>query len=190
MQNRKTSRWLSASVFALAATAALFLPTAVMAQDAATAGHSGSALIRHKLDTTVFDHLSFKDTDIVEVIGFLRQKTRELDPDKVGINFVVRTDITPNDHVHRAITLDLQKVNLSGILDAISTETNFAYSVEEYAVYICPALDESADVRVRTYSVPAGFFSDVGPGSAVDVTDRLIAKGIRFPGNAADPNGK
>ena len=190
MQNRKTSRWLSASVFALAATAALFLPTAVMAQDAATAGHSGSALIRHKLDTTVFDHLSFKDTDIVEVIGFLRQKTRELDPDKVGINFVVRTDITPNDHVHRAVSFDLKQVNLSQVLDAISTQTNFAYAVEDYAVYISPSVDESQDLRVRTFSVPAGFFSNVGSGSAIDVTNEMTAKGIRFPGNEADSTGK
>ena len=187
MRYRAGQPWVNAAIFAVAA---LMLTTGVMAQDTTTPAPSARALLRHKLDSTNNDKLSFKDTDIVQVIGFLRQKSRELDPDKVGINFVVRTDITPNDHVHSAVTLDLQKVNLSGILDAISTETNFAYSVEEYAVYICPALDESADVRVRTYSVPAGFFSDVGPGSAVDVTDRLIAKGIRFPGNAADPNGK
>jgi general secretion pathway protein D len=198
-------------------------------------GPSKRAAIQHKLESIVIDKVNFEKLDIGSVIQFLQEKSKELDPDHQGINFVLRltsdtpppatdatapggaaapTGATPpaaapggattpdasgsgNHTIHREVSITLTDVPLADVLGYIIQQTNLQYSVEDYAVYLRPSIDEGETLTVRTFLVPPGFFSgsslQVNLGATTDSTtttinslivnvqQSLVDKGIRFP---------
>ena len=86
------------------------------------------------------------------------------------------------------------------LLNYITRQTNLQFSVEDYAVYLRPSIDEGETLTVRTFLVPPNFFtgttlrvtapSTTDPSSttvtnvSVKVTDELSSRGIRFPNGA------
>jgi general secretion pathway protein D len=186
---------------------------------------SNRAVINRKLSSIIIDKVNFEKLDIAAVIQFLQQKSKELDPDHQGINFVLRltTDTTPTPDatappapaaapgatpdanaihpIHREVSITLTDVPLSEVLGYIIQQTNLQYSVEDYAVYLRPSIDEGENLTVRTYLVPPNFFSgsalrvtitaptDTAPTTVESVTvkvqDDLANKGIRFPSGAS-----
>ena len=200
---------------------------------------SNRANITRKLQSIVIDKVNFEKLDIAAVIQFLQQKSKELDPDHQGINFVLRlssdTTIPPdansavppaapatppsaapdgttpapaapdaapaNRPIHREVSITLENVPLSEVLGYVISQTNLQYSVEDYAVYLRPSVDEGETLTVRTFLVPPNFFegsqlrvqlapttSDVPTsitGISVDAQKTLTDKGIRFPAGAS-----
>jgi general secretion pathway protein D len=187
---------------------------------------SNRANITRKLQSIIIDKVNFEKLDIAAVIQFLQQKSKELDPDHQGINFVLRlsSDTTPapdagaaaapaagapadasaaaaSAHtIHREVSITLSDVPLSEVLGYIIQQTNLQYSVEDYAVYLRPSIDEGETLSVRTFLVPPGFFdgstlrvtvaapTDAQPSTVesirVEVQQQLADKGIRFPAGA------
>ncbi|HEV3272506.1 MAG TPA: hypothetical protein VGZ93_10035 [Candidatus Methylacidiphilales bacterium] len=207
-------------------------------------GLSNRAKITHKLESIVIDRVNFEKLDIASVIQFLQQKSKELDPDHEGINFVLRlntetappadatggeapptetapTGVPPAEGtaptegapapegappaldahpIRREVSITLSDVPLSEILGYIVSQTNLQYSVEDYAVYLRPSVDEGETLSVRTFLVPPDFWQ----GSTLDVTlspptdtttstvsnviinvqQQLTDKGIHFPPGA------
>ena len=43
-----------------------------------------------KLNEIVIDHIDFEEVSITQVVQFLKHKSKDLDPDRVGVNFVLR----------------------------------------------------------------------------------------------------
>jgi general secretion pathway protein D len=183
---------------------------------------SNRAKIQHKLESIVIDKVNFEKLDIAAVIQFLQQKSKELDPDKEGINFVLRlnsdlvpapTDpnapapapgaapAAPPPSIHREVSITLENVPLSEILSYIIQQTNLQFSVEDYAVYLRPSIDEGETLTVRTFLVPPGFFEgstlrvtlaaatdsalSTVEGVSVDAQKTLADKGIRFPAGSS-----
>jgi len=209
-------------------------------------GLSHRAEITHKLQSIIIDKVNFEKLDIAEVIQFLQQKSKELDPDHQGINFVLRltadtsvpTDTTgaaapaaaapaaaapaaaappaagappvdaaaaaaattPQHAIHREVSITLTDVPLSEVLGYIIEQTNLQYTVEDYAVYLRPSIDEGETLSVRTFLVPPNMFqgstlkvtvaapTDNAPSTVesvrVDAQQALTDKGIRFPAGA------
>jgi general secretion pathway protein D len=189
---------------------------------------SNRALINHKLSSIIIDKVNFEKLDIAAVIQFLQQKSKELDPDHQGINFVLRltsnttppADATPAaggaaapapaageapptdtaHSIHREVSITLTDVPLSEVLSYVLQQTNLQSSVEDYAVYLRPSIDEGETLTVRTFLVPPNFFPGGGlhvtVGNATDastttiesvkqdVVQQLTDKGIRFPAGA------
>jgi len=191
---------------------------------------SNRAEITKKLQSIIIDKVNFEKLDIAAVIQFLQEKSKELDPDHEGINFVLRlnsdadasaaaggdatatpaagaapADATaaaaaPLHPIHREVSITLTDVPLSEVLGYIIQQTNLQYSVEDYAVYLRPSIDEGETLSVRTYLVPPDFFTgsqlrvtvaattDAQPTTIeslkTDVTQALTDKGIRFPPGA------
>ncbi len=98
------------------------------------------------------------------------------------------------------MSITLTDVPLADVLQYIVNQTNLQFSVEDYAVYLRPSIDEGETLSVRTYLVPPNFFegsslhvvlgattSEV-PTSitsvSVDAQKALIDKGIHFPAGA------
>jgi general secretion pathway protein D len=187
-------------------------------------GLSNRAKITHKLESIIIDKVNFEKLDIASVIQFLQQKSKELDPDHEGINFVLRlnsetapptdttgaaaggaatptgaasTDASAAHPIHREVSITLTDVPLSEILGYIISQTNLQYSVEDYAVYLRPSIDEGETLSVRTYLVPPDFFqgstlavtlapTDSSTPTTIEnvsikVQQQLTDKGIRFP---------
>jgi general secretion pathway protein D len=182
---------------------------------------SNRANITRKLQSIVIDKVNFDKLDIATVIQFLTQKSKELDPDKKGINFVLRVttseaaappaggDATPatpgagttpaapaSPQIHREVSITVENIPLINILDFIVQQTNLQYSIEDYAVYLRPSIDEGETLTVRTFLAPPALFR----GSSLRVTaattgntpttidkvvsnvkQELINQGIRFP---------
>jgi general secretion pathway protein D len=185
-----------------------------------TTAPSERADITRKLQSLIIDKVNFDKLDIATVIQFLTQKSKEIDPDHVGINFVLRlTSDTPppstttptgapaaatpppaNQDIHREVSITLENVPLADILGYIVQQTNLQYSVEDYAVYLRPSIDEGETLTVRTFLAPANFFEGSGlsvggpatdPNAPVtvsavaqDAQPALVNRGIRFPAGA------
>jgi len=187
---------------------------------------SHRAEITRKLQSIIIDKVNFEKLDIAAVIQFLQQKSKELDPDHQGINFVLRlnsdvsapadaaaapTGATPaadataaaaaSGPIHREVSITLTDVPLSEILGYVISQTNLQYSVEDYAVYLRPSVDEGETLSVRTFLVPPNFFegstlkvtlgatTDTAPttieGVSANAQQSLTDKGIRFPAGAS-----
>jgi general secretion pathway protein D len=189
---------------------------------------SERADITRKLQSIVIPSVNFDKLDIAEVIQFLAQKSKELDPEHKGVNFVLRltTDTppaaaattptgatppagaaapaaapTPAQDIHRSVSITLDNVPLAEILRYIIQQTNLQDSIEDYAVYLRPSVDEGETLSVRTFLAPANFFSGAGlsispstsndPNAPLNVTQvtrdaqpELASRGIRFPAGA------
>jgi type II secretory pathway component HofQ len=86
-----------------------------------------------KLKSIVIDKIDFDQMDIADVLKFLAAKSKQLDPDKTGINFVL---VDPS--VHRAVTMKLEDVPMDSVLDLIGQQTGLRFSVDPYAVTCGP----------------------------------------------------
>jgi len=133
----KTTPWLS--VVSLSLLLAWTLPDQTNAQTtsgtpAPVSAHR-AAILRKLNSITV--SVNFDKTDIATVIDFLTKKSKELDPDKEGINFVLRLPDAPAK-THREISIILDNISLNDLLKEISQQTNLQCSVEDYAVVLHP----------------------------------------------------
>ena len=192
----------------------------------ANSSPSNRANITRKLQSIIIDKVNFDKLDIATVIQYLQQKSKELDPDHQGINFVLRltadaapvTDVSgatgatpapgadaaaaaPAHPIHREVSITLKDVPLADILGYVIAQTNLQYTVEDYAVYLRPSIDEGETLSVRTFLVPPNFFegsalkvtiaapTDQAPSTvssvASDAQQSLTDKGIRFPAGAS-----
>ena len=197
------------------------------------AGSSTRATITRKLQSIIIDKVNFEKLDVAAVIQFLQQKSKELDPDHQGVNFVLRltsnappptvgaapggaaaptgaapsaadaaaADAAAAHAIHREVSITLENVPLSEVLGYVISQTNLQYSVEDYAVYLRPSVDEGETLTVRTYLVPPNFFEgstlriSIAPSTSqtptsvdsvsVDAQKSLTDKGIRFPAGAS-----
>jgi hypothetical protein len=75
--------------------------------------------------------------DIAKILQYLGQRSRALDPDKQGVNFVL-ANIASTDNIQRQITLTTTNIALADLLVMVSQQTNLRYFVEDGAVYFKP----------------------------------------------------
>jgi hypothetical protein len=94
-------------------------------------------IIVGKLQTIVIDKVNLKGLDIAKALQLFAQRSKALDPDKVGVNFVLG-NITPADGIQRQITLATSNIALADLLVLITQQTNLRYFVEDNAVYFKP----------------------------------------------------
>jgi hypothetical protein len=138
--NKSLLRVRSALFVLLGTTAWLGLPRILPAQQAGagvTGAPAAHEMMVRKLKTIVIDKVDFDKMDIATVLQFLSKKSKELDPDKVGINFVL-ADLTGKHGIHREVTIKLDAVPLADLLGYITQQTNVNCSIEDYAVVFKP----------------------------------------------------
>ena len=191
--------------------------------DTGTAEVSNRAKIAEKLDNIRLDHVSFSRADVAYVIQFLNGKTRDLDPTHEGVNFVLRLTANalppppptpgaapagvalppPAPTIHREVSVNLEDITVRQFLNIVEQQTQLNFSIDDYAVYLRPSVDEGEFLNVRTFQAPPGLFDgsalsaapDTGAGGlpgvgappkvGVDVKAILTSKGIPFPGESS-----
>jgi general secretion pathway protein D len=167
------------------------------------------AEVFEKLETIIIPELNFTDVDVADAVKYLTDQSKALDPEKKGINFVLKVNAsapapaaTGNDAqapapapVQRSLSLNLRQVPLIEVLRFITNLTNLQFKVEEYAVFIFPNTETSDVLVVRSFSVPPNFFTvtprprgEAGATGAetvefvtADVKQELEQKGVKFP---------
>ncbi|MFQ3670018.1 MAG: hypothetical protein SNJ84_01015 [Verrucomicrobiia bacterium] len=165
------------------------------------AEQSRLADITDKLESIIIPELNFNEVDITDAVAYLQEQSKVLDPDKQGVNIVLKAEPTVIPGAGeatgpaiappiRSVNLNLREVPLMQVLELLTSTTNMQFKVDEFAVVILP-LNESADViQVRTFQgIPSAFFQGAGTDdarvgtrqAAVDVTRQLEERGVQFP---------
>lgn len=167
----------------------------------------GTDQIVAKLNTIIIPKIDLSDSPISEAVEYLKQKSRDQDPAKKGVNIFLKLGQTPATTSTQAVTpglaapsslpstgsspslttpephvtIALSNVPLYVALDYISKLSNLKLKIDPYAVSIVP-LSEPTDVMVtREYQVPPTFI----PPKPLD-----SAGSLPQPGSAGvpDPN--
>jgi general secretion pathway protein D len=155
--------------------------------------------IVRKLNEIIVPEINYREAVVSDVITFLSDESRRLDPDKVGVNIVLGGGIvaptgpaTPpaappaapgaapeaglpgggngNEVEGRKITLSLRNVPLIEALKYVTTLANLKYRVESSAVIVLPIDAPSGEMVTRVYPVNPGAFS-----ASVEVTNYTAA---------------
>ena len=142
----------------------------------------GATYILQKLKNIVIPVIDFEDTSVEEAIDYLRLRSIELDtfelnPERKGINFVIRKPrdgggdagglgdgglgATTEPGSLRIRELRLRNVPLAEALNYITEQTRLRWSVDEFAVTIKPATETEEDLFTRTFNVPPDFLSRI-----------------------------
>lgn len=169
----------------------------------------GIAYITEKLRRIEIPSVNFEEgTTVDEAIDFLRLRaseldTLELDPNKKGVNIVVRPPksgalggggdldaaegslLDGNDPGALRIenSLRLRNVPLAVALKYVCDATGLRYKVDNYAVILVPQTESGEDLFTRTFRVPPDFSAslssgqDGGPAADVDPFDTGAAAG-------------
>jgi len=153
----------------------------------------GVAYITEKLRRIIIPRIDFEDTTVEEAIDFLRLRsveldTLELDPDKKGVNFVIRRPRNTalggaaeaggldaavdapllgggDPGALRINELRLRNVPLAVALKYIGDATKLRYKVDDFAVTLVPQTETGEDLFTRTFRVPPDFQSLLSSGS-------------------------
>jgi len=153
---------------------------------------TGVAYITEKLRRIIIPRIDFEDTTVEEAIDFLRLRsaeldTLELDPDKKGVNFVIRRPRTTaiggdaggldaaaagdggllggsDPGALRISELRLRNVPLAVALKYIGDATKLRYKVDDFAVTLVPQTETGEDLFSRTFRVPPDFAASLNAG--------------------------
>ncbi|HEV7928389.1 MAG TPA: hypothetical protein VGR14_23755 [Verrucomicrobiae bacterium] len=136
--------------------------------------------ILSKLTNIIMDEVSF-DLPLKDALLKVRNESRKLDPDGIGVNFMINQDVegptsstndpTAGPHQAKDIGVDvtikisptLRNLRLADVLDAITkvADSPIRYTVEDYAVVFSPGLPETIPGLVlynKTFRVDARTF--------------------------------
>lgn len=75
----------------------------------------GSASTEARMKTIIFEKIDFRSISFVDAVDYLRYQAKELDPQKKGINIIVKTKGGHNPK----LTLQMGKTSLHGALKTI-----------------------------------------------------------------------
>jgi general secretion pathway protein D len=113
--------------------------------------------ISTRLRTLMLPRVTLQDASLEEVVEFLRIRSREVDPAKRGVDFVLKV---PAEARNKTITLDLSEIPLDEVLRYATQNTGTVYRVDDYAVTITSLTERDATLVTRTYRVPPDFISN------------------------------
>jgi len=132
---------------------------------------SRESRVARKLRTIVIPRLEFRQTDIRDVIEFLVRISRELDPEKEGVNIVLNLGsgaaqaAAPADPFARAgsvtnrvsgdplITFSARHLSLQETLKVVADSAGLKYRVQGNVVMVVPVSAPDGPIVQRVYTV-------------------------------------
>jgi general secretion pathway protein D len=133
--------------------------------------------IARKLREIILPEVNFREANINDVVTFLALESRRRDPDRVGVNFVLRlgeraapaaapvTDMPPEDEFAapapapaapagpQLITLTLHNISLEDTVRYVTSVAGLKYWLEPNAVVIVPADAPEGEMITKFYPV-------------------------------------
>ncbi|MBQ6598784.1 MAG: tetratricopeptide repeat protein, partial [Lentisphaeria bacterium] len=163
---------------------------------------SNNDKVLNKLKEIIIDKISFEEVSIPTAFRYLRQCSKEKDPEKIGVNFVLRGKINettgltesadnnanqnnnqnqnqnaPADTEVTPLTMELDNIPLETVIKYICKLANLKYRVDENAVVIASKDVPLDDVVTKVYPLDNGTI--VLPEGQT-IQDFLSEKGITF----------
>jgi len=127
----------------------------VTASMSATIGGKDSVSV--KLRTIVLPRVDLQGASLEEVVEFLRIRSRELDPQKRGVDFVLKV---PQEDRNKPVSLSLKDVPLEEAIRYATEMTGTVYRMDEFAVTITSRTEQSTSLITRSYRVPPDFIQN------------------------------
>ncbi|MBV6500396.1 MAG: hypothetical protein CJBNEKGG_02874 [Prosthecobacter sp.] len=177
MLSEVSSLWenkpVSKQVQAMAADASLANASLMSARDR-------KETLARKLRDIKIQRIDFTGASLEEVIEYLRVRSRDVDAEGKGIDFVMSLgESAPS----RQISLNLVDVPVEEVLRYATEIAGVTFRVEEFAVRIVPLTDTNETLISKTYRVPPDFISaaPVDAAAAPAPADPFAAQGAAAP---------
>lgn len=135
------------------------------------ATQSNAAEILKKLSQIRIPELNFNERPIREAVTELQRLSEQFDPDKKGLNFVLRLP-PPKEGVDpevATVSLELRDVSLQTALkylcEQIRGGEKLRAEVEDNAVFLLPATETGGDLETRSYNLPPSLIANLPAAS-------------------------
>lgn len=117
-----------------------------------------------KLRTIILPIVDLQGASLEEVVEFMRIRSRELDPQKRGVDFVLK--VSPESS-GRPVTMSMVGAPLEEVLRYATDLTSTVYRVDEFAITITSRAEKSDTLILKSYRVPPGFLENAPAGAPV-----------------------
>jgi len=137
------------------------------------AGDSNAAEILKKLAKIRIPELTFNERPIRAAVDELQRLSERFDPEKKGINFVLRLPPATEgaDPEAATVSLELRDISLQTALkylcEQIRGGEKLRPEVEDSAVFLLPATETGGELETRSYSLPPSLIANL-PGASSD----------------------
>ena len=152
------------------------------ARERATASSlEGRESILDKLRTYRMPSIEFQGATVPEVIELLRLRSRDLDPEGRGIDFVLNI---PDDLKSAQISLSLKDIPMEEVLRYVTEAASVSYRVEARAVVLTSLGEKNSAMVTRSYRVPPDFIQNSATNAAAPApgADPFAQAGAAAPG--------
>ncbi|WP_157895254.1 hypothetical protein [Verrucomicrobium sp. GAS474] len=175
------------------------------AQDPVSVSDTNIVRIQKKLNEIIIDNVSFNNTPVDDAFRLLAEKVRAADPDKQGLNFVLKLQPTvasasrggdagapakkgaapapaPAAAAPTPVTFTLNNSSLAEVLRLLTQLAHMRWKIDEYAINVYPEKDAPDVMSTRTFVVPTGFFQarSTGAGAPASGTGGSDASKVSF----------
>lgn len=123
----------------------------------------GREKITQKLRTLIFPQVDFAGATLDEVAELLRVRSRDLDPQGAGINFIINA---PPESRNKPISLNLRDVPMEEVLRYVSEMSGVSFKVDDHAVTFVSLSERSGAIISRSFRVPPDFIQNAPAGDA------------------------
>ena len=138
-----------------------------------SAESSGAAILIKKLAEIRIPEVAFNEKPIREAVEELRRLSEQYDPEKKGMNFVLRLPPagTGNDPESATISLELRDIPLQTVLKYLCEQVRgggdlkLRAEVEDSAVFLLPATETGGALETRSYNLPSSLISNLTEAS-------------------------
>jgi general secretion pathway protein D len=139
------------------------------ARSTGSAGASSAAAILKSLSTIKIPELVFNEKPIRAAVEELQRLSEQNDPNKVGLNFVLRLPppTEGKDPEAATISLELRDISLQTALkylcEQIRGGEKLRYDVESSAVFLLPVTESGGELDIRSYNLPPSLLANLVP---------------------------
>jgi general secretion pathway protein D len=135
------------------------------------AGDSNAAEILKKLAKIRIPELTFNERPIRAAVEELQRLSEQYDPEKEGLNFVLR--LPPpgegTDPESATVSLELRDISLQTALkylcEQIRGGEKLRAEVEDNAVFLLPATETGGELEIRSYNLPPSLIANLDKAS-------------------------
>jgi general secretion pathway protein D len=135
------------------------------------AGDSNAAEILKKLAMIRIPELTFNERPIRAAVEELQRLSEQYDPEKQGLNFVLR--LPPpgegTDPESATVSLELRDISLQTALkylcEQIRGGEKLRAEVEDNAVFLLPATETGGELEIRSYNLPPSLIANLDKAS-------------------------
>ena len=160
-----------------------------------SAGPSRAAEILKELSSIEIPEIIFSEKPLREAVEELQRLSELNDPNKKGINFVLRLPLgSGSDSESATVSLELRKVKLQTALkylcEQIRGGEKLRFEVEDNAVFLLPATESGGELETRSYTLPPTLIADLStpetdPAKVGDLVLSNIGADAKIQGSKA-----